>query len=147
MNTLANHETLRQKLVDVLHTDLIREVVVTVAHELNQPLSAVTNYAAALRRTIEQSSDERFKEQLRDMLTHIEDEALRCGDLLRSFYRPTNAPATGHRQADLNPAIADTLNQIDDLVRQHGGQIRIEHSEEHSRVDVTFTLSTAHGSS
>jgi two-component system sensor kinase FixL len=54
----------------------------TLAHELNQPLAAITNYLQGSRLLLEGDSDERSV-QLRQVLDKAKDQALRAGKIIR----------------------------------------------------------------
>jgi two-component system sensor kinase FixL len=58
------------------------EMVSTLAHELNQPLSAIANYLKGSRRLIEENSDDRST-MLRDAMDKAADQALRAGQIIR----------------------------------------------------------------
>jgi two-component system sensor kinase FixL len=54
----------------------------TLAHELNQPLSAIANYLKGSRRLLEGSSDEKST-TMRDALDKASDQAMRAGQIIR----------------------------------------------------------------
>jgi two-component system, LuxR family, sensor kinase FixL len=54
----------------------------TLAHELNQPLAAITNYLQGSRLLLEGDSDARSV-QLRQVLDRAKDQALRAGQIIR----------------------------------------------------------------
>ncbi len=58
------------------------EMASTLAHELNQPLSAIANYLKGSRRLLEGSSDEKSA-AMRDALDKAADQAMRAGQIIR----------------------------------------------------------------
>jgi two-component system sensor kinase FixL len=58
------------------------EMASTLAHELNQPLSAISNYLKGSRRLLEGNSDERSA-SMRDALDKAADQAMRAGQIIR----------------------------------------------------------------
>ena len=58
------------------------EMASTLAHELNQPLSAIANYMKGSRRLLEGNSDERSA-MMRDAIDKAADQALRAGQIIR----------------------------------------------------------------
>ena len=58
------------------------EMASALAHELNQPLSAIANYMKGSRRLLDDLSDERIP-MLRDALDKAGDQALRAGEVIR----------------------------------------------------------------
>jgi len=58
------------------------EMASTLAHELNQPLSAIANYMKGSRRLMEGSTDERSG-MIRDAMEKAGEQALRAGQIIR----------------------------------------------------------------
>ena len=58
------------------------EMASTLAHELNQPLSAITNYLRGTRRLLDRL-DEATLAMIRDALDKASDQALRAGEIIR----------------------------------------------------------------
>jgi two-component system sensor kinase FixL len=58
------------------------EMASTLAHELNQPLSAIANYMKGSRRLLEQSTDDRSG-VVRDAIDNAAEQALRAGQIIR----------------------------------------------------------------
>src|SRR5262249_32597951 len=75
------HE-LQSELLHMSRLSTMGQMASTLAHELNQPLAAITNYLQGSRRLLEQNSDERSA-QLREVLDKAGDQALRTGQIIR----------------------------------------------------------------
>ncbi len=80
-----------------LHTDMITasrlttmgEMAAAMAHEINQPLAAIANYASASERLLARKPDN--LEDIKTALKHIKAQSHRAGDIirrLRSFVKP-----------------------------------------------------------
>ncbi len=80
-----------------MHTDMITasrlttmgEMAAAMAHEINQPLAAIANYASASERLL--ASGAANLEDIKSALAHIKTQSHRAGDIirrLRSFVRP-----------------------------------------------------------
>lgn len=80
--TEARLQELQSELVHVSRLTAMGEMATTLAHELNQPLSAIANYLKGSRRLLEASTDERSG-KLRDAMDKAGDQALRAGDIIR----------------------------------------------------------------
>jgi len=80
--TEARLQELQSELVHVSRFTAMGEMATTLAHELNQPLSAIANYLKGSRRLLEASTDERSG-KLRDAMDKAGDQALRAGDIIR----------------------------------------------------------------
>ena len=80
--TEARLQELQSELVHISRLTAMGEMASTLAHELNQPLSAIANYLKGSRRLLETSTDERSA-TLRDAMDKAGDQALRAGDIIR----------------------------------------------------------------
>ena len=123
---LAEQEQLRlarelrkseQKLSHVARLSTMGEMVAGIAHELNQPLSAISNFAnaamAALKTKTGTSTDpvERWIEQ-------IDEQAARCGDIirrLRGFTRKNDAKST---RVNVHEAVNTALAILSDRLKE-----------------------------
>jgi two-component system sensor kinase FixL len=80
--TEARLQELQSELVHISRLTAMGEMASTLAHELNQPLSAISNYLKGSRRILEDSSDEKSP-ILRDALEKAVDQAMRAGQIIR----------------------------------------------------------------
>jgi two-component system sensor kinase FixL len=80
--TEARLQELQSELVHMSRLTAMGEMASTLAHELNQPLSAIANYMKGSRRLLEGSSDDRSA-MLRDAMDKAADQALRAGQIIR----------------------------------------------------------------
>jgi two-component system, LuxR family, sensor kinase FixL len=80
--TEARLHELQSELVHISRLTAMGEMASTLAHELNQPLSAIANYMKGSRRLLEASTDERAG-TLRDAMDKAADQALRAGQIIR----------------------------------------------------------------
>ena len=80
--TEARLQELQAELVHVSRLTAMGEMASALAHELNQPLSAIANYMKGSRRLLENNADERAG-QVRDAMDKAADQALRAGQIIR----------------------------------------------------------------
>ena len=80
--TEARLQELQAELVHISRLTAMGEMASTLAHELNQPLSAIANYLSGLRRLLEQVADAR-QPMMRDALDKAAEQALRAGEIIR----------------------------------------------------------------
>jgi two-component system, LuxR family, sensor kinase FixL len=80
--TEARLHELQAELIHISRLTAMGEMASTLAHELNQPLSAIANYMKGSRRLLEDEADERSA-ILRDALDKAADQALRAGQIIR----------------------------------------------------------------
>lgn len=113
-----------QRSTEVLVEELLRadrqaalgEMAMALAHEINQPLGAIVNYAGAARRTL--SGRAIRAGELEEVLLNIGAEAARAGDViksLRSFLRGTPQPSN---DANVNAAVKVVLGFAEPAMRE-----------------------------
>ena len=78
----ARLQELQSELVHVSRLTAMGEMASALAHELNQPLSAIANYMKGSRRLLEDGTDERAA-ILRDAMEKASEQALRAGQVIR----------------------------------------------------------------
>ncbi len=76
---------LQSELVHVARHSAMGELASTLAHELNQPLTAIANYTLASRQLVEDIEDSSQKKQVLEMLDKAAAQAERAGDIIRSI--------------------------------------------------------------
>ncbi|MGE3303109.1 MAG: PAS domain S-box protein [Hyphomonadaceae bacterium] len=79
--TDARLHELQAELVQMSRLTTMGNMASALAHELNQPLSAIANYLKGSRRLIEQG--EGGSERLREAIDKAADQALRAGEIIR----------------------------------------------------------------
>jgi two-component system sensor kinase FixL len=80
--TEARLQELQSELVHISRLTAMGEMASTLAHELNQPLSAIANYLRGSRRLLEGVNDEKTV-AMRDVLDKAADQAMRAGQIIR----------------------------------------------------------------
>jgi two-component system sensor kinase FixL len=80
--TEARLQELQSELVHISRLTAMGEMASALAHELNQPLSAIANYMKGSRRLLEGSSDE-LAATVREAMDKAADQALRAGQIIR----------------------------------------------------------------
>ena len=88
----------------------IGEMAAGIAHELNQPLTAIANDAQACERLLARP-DARIQD-VRDALREIAAQAVRAGEIMRRLRRLATSEPTRRESADINA----TIEQIRDLI-------------------------------
>jgi C4-dicarboxylate-specific signal transduction histidine kinase len=77
----------------------------SIAHEVNQPLTAVATYAQACRRLLE--TGEAGADEAREVLGRIAREALRAGDIIHRLKDLVRRHESRWREEDLNALVRD----------------------------------------
>jgi two-component system sensor kinase FixL len=97
----------RQEMLNTSRLSTMGEMAAAMAHELNQPLSAISNYAAACRRLLE--ADDVNKASITDALERISTQAQRAAEVIRRTRDFTRAP-------DAKRATTTIADLLDDIV-------------------------------
>jgi C4-dicarboxylate-specific signal transduction histidine kinase len=99
---------LQAQLIHVARRSAMGTMAATLAHELNQPLAAIGNFAAGTRRALQEPAPSR--ELLENGLEAIERCALRAGGIIRTL-RDMNAGGAARRQlVDPTPLILEAAS-------------------------------------
>lgn len=81
-HTQARLQELQSELVHVSRLSAMGEMASTLAHELNQPLGAIANYAKGCRRMLD-GADPAAIPRVKDVLDKTAEQALRAGQIIR----------------------------------------------------------------
>jgi PAS domain S-box-containing protein len=115
-------EDLRRRESELAHVNRLStmgEMVAEIAHELNQPLYAISNFAEACANCLaDQASGERANDKVRGWISQILQQAARAGqimDRLRAFAAPTPP----HRsEVDLVQVVRETIELMNFELRR-----------------------------
>ena len=94
--TQARLQELQSELVHVSRLSAMGEMASALAHELNQPLSAISNYMKGSRRLLADSTDLNAA-KIAAALDRAAEQAIRAGDIIRDC--AISSPATLPRSA------------------------------------------------
>jgi PAS domain S-box-containing protein len=100
----------REEMAHRNRISLMGEMTASFAHELNQPLTAIANNAAAARRFFEHGNlDPGLLQQLlQDMVT----DSQRAGEVIRGIRSLVRKDIPVHARLNLNSVIADTVRLV-----------------------------------
>jgi two-component system sensor kinase FixL len=119
--------SLEARLAHVGRFNLMGEMAAGIAHEINQPLTAIATYAQAAKRTLER--DQPAMTALLDVCRKIDEQARRAGDVLanlRKFIRKQEVEA---HVLDVNAVIADVANLIEADATAEGIPLEIHYGK------------------
>jgi two-component system sensor kinase FixL len=72
-----------ERMTQINRLSMLAETAERIAHEINQPLTAIATYAQASRRLLSNPTCD--KNDLRDVLDKIDQQALRAGEVIRQL--------------------------------------------------------------
>jgi two-component system sensor kinase FixL len=91
-------EALQAELIQMARKSAMGAMAATLAHELNQPLAAISNYVAGSRRALD--AEPLSREVLARGLDAIEESTLRAGGVIRSLRRLADGSLAGRQPVD-----------------------------------------------
>lgn len=104
-------EELRGRLAHVGRVGLLGEMVSGIAHEVNQPLTAIANYASAARRMLASGHLEAAEAQ--GILAKIAAQAERAGQVIHSLRALVKRDAAHHAAIDCNQLVSDVMRLVE----------------------------------
>jgi two-component system sensor kinase FixL len=97
---------LQAELIHLARRSAMGTMAATLAHELNQPLAAIGNFAAGTRRALQAEAPSR--EFLEDGLVAIETNAHRASNIIRSLKEMNSGGKAKRQRLDPKPLIVET---------------------------------------
>jgi two-component system sensor kinase FixL len=102
----AKLDQARNELIRLARVNELGEMASTLAHELNQPLSAIANYVQGCRRMLEKLDDE-YSSRMRGALEETARQALRAGDIIRHLREFVTRGDTERHPEDIKKMIEE----------------------------------------
>jgi len=121
---LAELHEQRRRLEHVTRLSTMGEMAAGIAHEVNQPLTAISTYAQASRRLIESG---RLGSELHlEILEKISRQARRAGDVIRRLRDLAERRESQHELLRVNELVAGAVELADADARFHSLTIELE---------------------
>jgi C4-dicarboxylate-specific signal transduction histidine kinase len=102
----------------VSHLATLGEMAGAIAHEINQPLTAISNFAVASERLL--AAPEPDLGEIRDALRQIAGQAMRAGEIIRRIRELVRSRETSREPADINGLIREVWALTHADARLHG---------------------------
>lgn len=112
----------RERLAQVGRVTTLGEMASAIAHEINQPLTAISAYAQAARRLIDRGAAD--EATLRETLEAVAAQAIRAGDVVKRIRAFVSHRDTGRERHALNDIVRAVLGLAEVDARSH--RVRIE---------------------
>jgi two-component system sensor kinase FixL len=119
-----NERRSQERMLHVSRMATMGEMAAGIAHELNQPLTAITNYALASDRLLARAQTD--VTEVRSALHEIGSQALRAGEIIRKLRQLVGHQESVHTVTAINDVVEElgVLTQAD--ARHSGTRLRIE---------------------
>jgi two-component system sensor kinase FixL len=113
----------QDRLARVARLATLGEMAAGMAHELNQPLAAITTYASACERFLAKSPPD--SAELEEAVREIGVEGLRAGEIIRKLRQLVRGDTPGeHALIDVNALIDELRTLLAADARRHGVDLR-----------------------
>jgi two-component system sensor kinase FixL len=117
-------QELQSELLHASRLSVMGQMASTMAHELNQPLTAVVNYLEAARHLIQGGNV--ATERLDDLMGRAVAQAERAGGVIRQLRQFVSKGGTERRAEDLNKLVEEALALALVGARQSGVRVTLE---------------------
>lgn len=117
-------QELQSELVHVSRLTALGEMASALAHEINQPLSAIANYLKGSRMLL--SRPELDRDRVSDAMERAANEALRAGEIIRRLRDFVARGETERRAESLSKLIEEASALALLGAREHGVHVRFE---------------------
>lgn len=115
---------MRERLTHLTRVSTMGEMASSIAHEVNQPLTAIATYAQACRRML--AEGETSLSEVADVLGRISDEALRAGNIVHRLKDLVRRQETRWVECDVNALVRDVEQLASVDARLHDVALRFE---------------------
>ena len=115
---------LRKRLLHLTRVTTVGEMASSIAHEVNQPLTAISTYAQACRRMME--VDDFSREEISRILGRITAEALRAGEIIHRLRDLVRRRESERRPWSINALILQVMPLAKMDARLHGVVVHMD---------------------
>jgi two-component system, LuxR family, sensor kinase FixL len=115
---------LHGRLLQVSRMATIGEMAAGVAHELNQPLTAIANYAQACSRLLSRPGTD--PSELQQALAEITAQAARAADIIRRLRELARSRQNDRAPVSVNALIKEIIDLVESDARLHGVPVSLD---------------------
>lgn len=117
---------LQERLTHFGRLSTMGEMATGLAHEINQPLSAIATYAQACQRRLQSTASGDDDEDVLEALEQISVQALRAGEVIRRLRNFVRNREVKREPIDCNRLLDELRKLAETDVRLHNVRLRIE---------------------
>lgn len=117
-------QRMQQRMTRVSHLATLGEMAGAIAHEINQPLTAITNFAVASERLLAAPDPDLV--EVRDALRQVASQAMRAGEIIRRIRELVRTRETRREPADINGLIREVWALTQSDARLHGVRLALD---------------------
>lgn len=113
----------REKLAHVGRLSTMGEMTASIAHEINQPLTAISMYAQACIKLLDRDGT---TDKVKEALEKLNTQSLRAGAVIERIQRFARAQESSKELVDVNELVADLLKLAESDARMHNIELELE---------------------
>jgi two-component system sensor kinase FixL len=134
LQALLDIHQLQERLTHVSRLATVGEMSAGIAHELNQPLTAVANYAQACDRLLALPDPDIA--EIREALRQITAQAVRAGDIIRRLRTLARSDVVQRELTDVSVLVTELRELIQLDAKTHGVSYELHLTPELPQVEV-----------
>lgn len=122
-------EAQREQLAHFSRLSTMGEMAAGFAHEVNQPLTAITNYSRVAHRLLGDESDDNTvmnKKMLETTLNKLEAQSHRASEVIQRIRGFVKKPTSGKTQFDVQSLLSDVVQFAEVDAKNNRGKITLE---------------------
>lgn len=123
-NAAEEQQRVQQRMARVSHLVTMGEMAAAIAHEINQPLAAISNYALACERLLQASEPELAEVQ--EAMRQISSQALRAAQIIRRVRHLVRMHEPRRERTDINKLVEELSVLTKSDAHQHGVHLLLE---------------------
>ncbi len=127
---------LQARMLHVSRLATIGEMAAGIAHELNQPLTAIANYAQACERLLARPPAD--LEECREALREITAQAVRASDIMRRLQTLARSQEMNRVSTDVDSLIRPIMGLVNGDARAHGVSCLVQLAPDLPKVTVDW---------
>jgi len=124
----------RDQIAHVTRLSTMGEMAAGLAHELNQPLTAITNYAGLVHRLLAKQPIDTHLAQ--EALSKMQAQSLRASEVIQHLRSFVSRPKGGKKKISLEELVKDAINFSEIDITLHHGKLIAEYDPELPEVEV-----------
>lgn len=117
----------QEKLQATARLVTMGELASTLAHELNQPLSAIASYNTGCINKLEEGGVDR--EQILNVLKKLGQQAQRAGQIVRRVHEFVRRSEPQRAPASINAVVEDSIGLLEPAARKRGARVDVRCDE------------------
>ena len=127
----ARHQ--QREVAHIMRLSMMGEMATAIAHELNQPLTAIVHYCEAARTLVKAAPDS--QKMLKKIVENVTTQAQRAGDIIRQVREFVSNDSQALKIFELDDVMVDSIKLLKCEIQEYGVAVQFIPGGERSRVN------------